>query len=126
MNILFLSTRSPYPLISGHSLRTYHILKGAARNHKVTLLTFIQHPEHERKEENLAHLRSFCHAVYPFDIPSDLSRVTLVATLFRNLFSPLPFVAHKYDAPEMRCKIREIIATERIELVHVDLLPLAA
>jgi len=126
MNILFLSTRSPYPLISGHSLRTYHILKGAAQNHNVTFVTFVQLPEHELKKENLDHLKSFCKAVYPFEIPADLSRITLAKMLFLNLFSSLPFVAQKYDAPLMRQKIREIIQTEHIDLVHVDLLPLTA
>ena len=124
MNILFLSTRSPYPLISGYSLRTYHILKGAAEKHNVTLLTFIQLPEHELKDDNLNHLRSFCKAVHPFDIPVDVSRFKLCRELFLNLFSALPFVARKYDAPAMRRKIREIVKTEKIDLVHVDLLPL--
>jgi len=124
MNILFLSTRSPYPLISGHSLRTYHILKGAAQNHNVTLVTFIQLPEHELKDENLNHLRSFCKAVYPFKIPADMSRTKLATMLFLNLFSSLPFVGQKYDAPLMRQKIREIMQTEHIDLVHVDMLPL--
>jgi glycosyltransferase involved in cell wall biosynthesis len=124
MNILFLSTRSPYPLISGHSLRTYHILKGAAQNHNVTFVTFVQLPEHELKKENLDHLRSFCKAVYPFKIPVDFSKVKLASSLFINLFSPLPFVAQKYDAPLMRQKIREIMQTEYIDLVHVDMLPL--
>jgi glycosyltransferase involved in cell wall biosynthesis len=124
MNILFLSTCSPYPLISGHSLRTYHILKGASQKHDVTLVTFVQLPEHELKDENLAHLRSFCKAVYPFKIPVDFSKVKLASSLFINLFSPLPFVAQKYDAPLMRQKIREIMQTEYIDLVHVDMLPL--
>jgi glycosyltransferase involved in cell wall biosynthesis len=44
--------------------------------------------------------------------------------LFLNLFSPLPFVAKKYDVPLMRQKIREIIQREHIDLVHVDMLPL--
>jgi len=126
MNLLFLSTRSPYPLISGHSLRTYHILKGAAQKHNVTFVTFVQLPEHELKKENLDHLRSFCKAVYPFQIPADLSRITLAKMIFLNLFSSLPFVAQKYDAPLMRQKIREIIQKEHIDLVHVDLLPLTA
>ena len=43
---------------------------------------------------------------------------------FFNLFSSLPFVAQKYDVPAMRQKIREIIKTENIDLVHVDMLPL--
>lgn len=126
MNVLFLSTRSPYPLISGHSLRTYHILKGAAQNHNVTFVTFVQLPEHELKKENLDHLKSFCKAVYPFKIPVDFSRVKLASSLFLNLFSPLPFVTQKYDTHLMREKIREIIQREHIELVHVDLLPLTA
>lgn len=126
MNILFLSTRSPYPLISGHSLRTYHILKGAAQHHNVTLVTFVQLAEHEFRKENLDHLKSFCKAVYPFKIPADLSRIAFAKMLFLNLFSSLPFVAQKYDAPLMRQKIREIIQTEHIDLVHVDMLPLTA
>jgi glycosyltransferase involved in cell wall biosynthesis len=125
MNILFLSTRSPYPLISGHSLRTYHILKGAAQKHNVTLVTFVQLPEHELKEENLEHLRSFCKAVYPFKILVDFSRLKLAAGLFMNLFSSKPFVAKKYDVPEVREKIREILSKEKIDLVHVDMLPLS-
>jgi glycosyltransferase involved in cell wall biosynthesis len=126
MNILFLSTRSPYPLISGHSLRTYHILKGAAQKHDVTLVTFVQLPEHELKDENLAHLRSFCKAVYPFKIPADMSRTKLAKMLFLNLFSSLPFVGQKYDVPLMRQKIRQIIQNEHVDLVHVDMLPLTA
>lgn len=124
MNILFLSTRSPYPLISGHSLRTYHILKGAAQKHNVTLVTFVQLPEHELKEENLKHLKSFCKAVHPFEIPLDMSKSKLGMALFLNLFSYLPFVAQKYDAPLIRKKIREIVQTGQIDLVHVDMLPL--
>jgi polysaccharide biosynthesis protein PslH len=125
MNILFLSTRSPYPLISGHSLRTYHILKGAAQNHNVTLVTFVQLPKHELKEENLQHLRSFCKEVYPFKISSDFSRLKFASGLFMNLFSFEPFVAKKYNVPEVRGKIREILNTEKIDLVHVDMLPLS-
>jgi glycosyltransferase involved in cell wall biosynthesis len=124
MNILFLSTRNPYPLISGHSLRTYHILKGAAEKHNVTLVTFVQLKD-ELKQENLEHLRNFCKAVYPFRIPVDMSRIELATSLFFNLFSPLPFVGQKYDAPMMRQKIRQIVRTGHIDLVHVDMLPLS-
>ena len=124
MNILFLSTRSPYPLISGHSLRTYHILRGATQRHNVILVTFVQLNE-ELKRGNVDHLRSFCQAVYTFKVPVHVSKAKLAASLFLNIFSPLPFVAQKYDAPMMRMKIREIVKTAKIELVHVDMLPLS-
>jgi glycosyltransferase involved in cell wall biosynthesis len=125
MNVLFLSTKSPCPLISGHSLRTYNTLRDAARRHDVTFVTFIQHPEHELKQEHIDHLKSFCKAVYTFRIPVDLSRARLSLSLGFNFLSRLPFVACKYDAPEMRAKIREIITNEKIDLVHVDMLPLS-
>jgi len=125
MNVLFLSTKSPYPLISGHSLRTYNTLRDAARRHDVTFVTFIQLPEHELKQEHIDHLKSFCKAVYTFRIPVDLSRARLALSLGFNFLSRLPFVACKYDAPEMRAKIREIITNEKIDLVHVDMLPLS-
>ncbi|MBT1074645.1 glycosyltransferase family 4 protein [Geobacter grbiciae] len=125
MNVLFLSTKSPYPLINGHSLRTYHTLRDAARRHDVTLVTFIQQPEHELKPEHIEHLRSFCKEVHTFPIPVDQSRAKLAISLGCNLLSDLPFVASKYDSPAMRAKIREIIANNKIDLVHVDLLPLS-
>ncbi len=87
-------------------------------------MTFVQLPEHELKKENLDHLKSFCKAVYPFEIPADMSKIRFATMLFLNLFSSLPFVAQKYDAPLMRQKIREIIQKEHIDLVHEDMLPL--
>ncbi|GLI39228.1 glycosyltransferase [Geobacter hydrogenophilus] len=125
MNVLFLSTKSPYPLINGHSLRTYHTLRDAARRHDVTLVTFIQQPEHELKPEHIEHLKSFCKEVHTFPIPVDQSRAKLAFSLGLNLLSDLPFVATKYDSPAMRAKIREIIGNNKIDLVHVDLLPLS-
>jgi sugar transferase (PEP-CTERM/EpsH1 system associated) len=38
MNVLFLSERFPYPLHDGGSLRTYHVLRGLAREHRLTLV----------------------------------------------------------------------------------------
>jgi glycosyltransferase involved in cell wall biosynthesis len=124
MKILFLSTRSPYPLISGHSLRTYHILKGAAEKHNVTLITFVQLKE-ELEESNLGHLRKLCDSVTQFQVPSDVSRLELSSKLLCNLVSGLPFVAQKYDSRKFRNEIRRALRKDKIDLVHVDLLPLS-
>lgn len=124
MNILFLSTRSPYPLISGHSLRTYHILKSAALKHNVWLVTFIQ-LEDELRKKHLDHLQTFCKGVFPFRIPVDTSKLKLITSLFINLFSINPFVTQKYNASMFREKIKELISENNIDLVHVDMLPLA-
>jgi len=33
MRVLFVSTRSPWPLVGGHPLRTFHTLREIARRH---------------------------------------------------------------------------------------------
>ncbi|MFC1863726.1 glycosyltransferase [Thermodesulfobacteriota bacterium] len=124
MNILFLSTRSPYPLISGHSLRTYHILRGVSQNHNVTLVTFVQ-LEDESNRENVEHLKSFCNNVFQFKIPVDISRIKLILILLLNVFSLKPFTAQKYKAKGMELKIEEIINEGNIDLIHVDMLHLS-
>ncbi len=40
MHILFLAPRVPWPLDTGGKIRTYHMLKGLARVHHVTVLAF--------------------------------------------------------------------------------------
>jgi len=40
VNILFLSTWFPWPLDNGSKVRVYHLLKGLAARHRVTLLSF--------------------------------------------------------------------------------------
>ena len=47
-----------------------------------------------------------------------------ILPFFRIFFRLSPFVAQKYDVPIMRQKIKEIIERDRIDLVHVDMLPL--
>lgn len=43
----------------------------------------------------------------------------------RNLFSPLPLIAEKYFEPEAVARIRDLVASGRINLVHLDMLHLA-
>ncbi len=97
MNILFLSTRTartahqrPQPSHLPHP-------EGRGAGTRRDLVTFAQHPEHAVIAENL----DICELLQggpPFPISRRLSRVTLFRTLLRNLFSRLPFVAHKYDS----------------------------
>lgn len=121
MHVLFVSTRSPYPLTGGHALRTFHLLREAARRHDVTFLTFVQHPE---EWDGLNVLEEFCVRVVAMETPADRSRLSLAAGLVANLPSPLPFVAAKYDTKQMRAAIAAASA-RRVDLLHLDMLPLA-
>lgn len=122
MHILFLSTRSPYPLNGGHPLRTFHLLREAARRHSVSFLTFIQH---EEEWEGLSVLREFCDDVVALPIPADAGRLPLAAGLAANALSPLPFVAQKYDTRAMRRAVARARDIGPVDLMHLDMLPLA-
>jgi sugar transferase (PEP-CTERM/EpsH1 system associated) len=122
MHILFISTRSPYPLNGGHPLRTFHLLREAARRHYVSFLTFIQH---EEEWEGLSVLREFCEEVTALSIPADGGKMPLAAGLAANLVSPLPYVAQKYDTRAMRAAVARVLAGSPVDLFHLDMLPLA-
>lgn len=57
MKLLMISARLPRPQ-SGSSSRNYHLLKALARDHTVSLLTFVDSAEAEASED-LAHLKAF-------------------------------------------------------------------
>ncbi len=122
LNIVFLSTENPYPPNSGHRLRTYNTLRDAATRHNVFFLGFAKSLEDLRYTD---HLREFCKSADSFVIPDDISRKSLVKSLFLNLFSPLPYTAQKYYTAQMRRRLGEILEENRIDIVHFDMLHLA-
>ena len=123
MHVLFLSTRSPYPINGGHPQRTFHLLQEAARRHYVSFVTFIQHPE---EWDGLDKIKEFCQEVYAFEAPSDSSKFALGAGLVANTISSRPFVAQKYDTMAFRRTIRRVREDHGIDLLHLDMLPLVA
>lgn len=121
MHVLFVSTRSPYPLNGGHALRTYHTLREAARRHYVSFLTFVQH---EEEWDGLHVLQEFCEDVVALPIPSD-GKVGTAAALAGNILSSKPFVAGKYNTRAMRRAIEAVREFSSVDLFHLDMLPLS-
>ena len=60
MRILFLTARLPYPPNRGDRLRAYHFLRVLSREHRITLLSFI---DDSREAEHVAALRPFCEDI---------------------------------------------------------------
>jgi len=60
MKILFITEQLPYPLDSGGRIRTFHILKGLAQHHSITLVTS---SNRDSLKEPLDILGSFCSSV---------------------------------------------------------------
>jgi glycosyltransferase involved in cell wall biosynthesis len=60
MNLLFLSRWFPYPPDNGSKLRIYHLVRGLAQHHRVTLLSFADRPD---AIANAPELASLCYEV---------------------------------------------------------------
>jgi len=123
MKILFVSTKGPLPLNDGHSLRTFHLLRQAARRHDIYLLSFVKFPE---EYEYIPDLKDFCREVIFIDLSSNRSVFHLGALLVKNMGSHLPLVAQKYYTSKMQAAIRGVTGRRKIDLVHLDMLPLCS
>jgi glycosyltransferase involved in cell wall biosynthesis len=120
VKILFLSTENPFPVDHGHHIRTYHVLRGLAKKHRIFFVGFTRDDsglEYQRQ------LRDLCEFVKIIKIRD--RGFGNVISIIKNIFSSLPFVVQKYDQPVARMVIRKILADEKIDLVHLDMLPLA-
>lgn len=122
LNILFVSTKNPFPIVDGHGLRTYNLIKQASSKYNIHLLSFLQS---EEESKGVAHMKKFCEQVHTVQIPIRKSRMRFFLTGIRSIFSRLPFVVQKYHSREMIDCIKKIINERHIDILHLDLLPLA-
>lgn len=121
MRILAITTKSPFPLYEGRALRTYNLLKQLSRRHDIFLLSFVQTPE---EVQGIEHLREFCSHVEAVPLHLEHRGWHLVMDALRELFGPVPLHAIKYRSRVMRSKMRALLATEAIDVVHLDMLHL--
>ena len=121
MKILVVTTRSPYPLTEGRALRTYNLIREAARDHEIVLCSYAQ-----SKEEiaGLEHMRSICKEVHAVDLYIDHKTLNLARDVLRGVFSRAPLHAIKYDTRRMRALVRRVGREWKPDLVHLDMLHL--
>lgn len=122
MKILVVTTKSPYPLFEGRALRTYNLIKQAAREHEIHLLSFVQTPE---DLSGIEHMRTICPVVEYEKLYFDGAKVQIVKDAACELFSRAPLPVVKYRTAGMRAKLRRLMQTHRYDLVHLDMLHLA-
>jgi glycosyltransferase involved in cell wall biosynthesis len=122
MRILAVTTRSPFPLVEGRALRTFNLLRQAARRHEIYLATYLQSTE---ELEGLDRLREFCTEVRGIPLYMNGSKAELLGDLARDVTSRVPFHAIKYRRAEMLAQIRKWMAAAPPDVVHLDMLHLA-
>ena len=120
IKILILTPQLPYPPHQGTSLRNYHIIRGLAQNHEVTLLTFVE-PGQATDEETLRPLTSLCQHIERVAAPQRTS----FTRLRQLLTSRLPDMAHRLYTPMFAIRLRHLLEQTQFDVVQVEGIELA-
>jgi glycosyltransferase involved in cell wall biosynthesis len=123
MRVLVITTKSPYPLIEGRALRSYNLIKLAAQQHEVHLLSYLQT---RQDADGLEHMRSLCKVVRGVPLYTHRRTLHIVRDAALELFRREPLQVVKYDTAAMRREIKAHLALHRYDVVHLDMLHLWA
>src|SRR3989442_11362153 len=128
LNIVWLSHLVPYPPMGGVLQRSFNLLRQVAERHDVHLLAFNQRsllPTAAALNQSLGELGRICASVRALPIPHDERPLGRERLYVSSLFSPEPFTVRWLHSKDMADRIREVLETRRIDLVHVDTISLA-
>lgn len=125
--LLFLAPNVPFPPDGGAKIRTYNILRLLSRAFDVTALCFLRH-----EYGNGSHgvdvrrrgLEPLCR-LSTFPLPQEGSRARLGWDHLRSLLRRRVYTAYLYDSADFRAALRDVLARERFDLVHMDSLDLS-
>lgn len=111
MRILFLSRWFPVPANNGSKLRIYNLLRGLAKQHEITLLSFADQP---KVDLSSSALRAICSdiQVVPY---KPFEPLKLEAVL--NLFSRYPRSVVSTFSHPMRAQIEKNLRTRKFDLI---------
>ena len=118
MRIGYLTSRVPYPPISGDRLRAYYIIRHLARSHAVTVYAI---GSRWQGSVNFA-------IAEPSGLNQKLFPISLLGygrNAFRGLFSGLPFQVKLYESAELARALAEDVRRRKIDLLFVNLLRMA-
>jgi glycosyltransferase involved in cell wall biosynthesis len=119
MNILLLTQVLPYPPDSGPKVKTWNVLKYLARQHQVTLVSFVRGDQSADVEA----LRRYCHAVHT--VPMKRSPIQDGLALWRSLATGQPWMMLRDDRKAMRQLIDRLCSGTRFDVAHADQLNMA-
>lgn len=118
MNILFLTSRVPCRPIGGIQLRVFNFIRVLSRRHKITLISLADRrvPPGELQE-----LKRYTHRIEIIELP----RLQSYWNSVKGLFSAKPLQIHYYESPVLRQRLRNLLATQKFDLVYFHLIRVA-
>lgn len=115
MRVLMLTQVVVYPADAGPKVKTLQVLRHLAAQHDVVYCTFVRS---EKEVQDAGKLREFCHKVVT--VPIKRSRVSDVRFMLESLLTDDSFLLRRDDRAEMQAMVRQLLAEEQIEVLHVD------
>jgi glycosyltransferase involved in cell wall biosynthesis len=119
MKVLLLTQVLPYPPDSGPKIKTWNVLKYLARNHEVTLASFVRGDQ----SAEIDHLKGYCRAVHTVPIARGALRDGWY--MLQSLATNQPFLMVRDDRAAMRRLIDQLAAETQFDIVHADQLNMA-
>jgi glycosyltransferase involved in cell wall biosynthesis len=119
MQVLLLTQVLPYPPDSGPKVKTWNVLKYLAREHEVTLVSFVRGDQSAEAE----HLRRYCRAVHT--VPMRRSPALDGLAMLRSLATGQPWMMARDDRAAMRRLVDRLCAETRFDVAHADQLNMA-
>lgn len=116
-NILFLTTRFPYPPNDGGKIDTLTSLKVLSKNYNIYLFYIGNKHKKEKELEKCIKLQGLYS--YSRDTKNNLIGI------FINLFCKIPYTINKYYDYKIYKKVEEIIKEKNIDIVFIDHLHMA-
>ena len=104
MDIVFLTSRFPYPLNKGDKLRAYHQIKELSKIHSIHLISI---SDQKVSKTSLKELEKFCSTVNIFQ----LSKAKIIFNLLRGLFNNKPFQVNYFFSNTHKKRIINLINT---------------
>jgi sugar transferase (PEP-CTERM/EpsH1 system associated) len=117
MNILFLTSRLPYPPNRGDRVRTFNFIKRLSQDHEIQLLSFI---ESGKERERLPLLEPYCRVE-----TVTLSRSRSYWNMLTRATSGSPFQTMYYHSREMERLVRRHVESQDFDLVYSHLFRMA-
>lgn len=113
MNVLFVSPYPPYPATFGGSQRIFHLMREAARSHRVFSLTFASTLG---EPVDRAPYEALCQEIVEVPRPDENKR----ALQLRSLVSPRSYQLLSHTSPAMQAALDDLVRREFIDLVVLE------
>ncbi len=120
MKILILTPQLPYPPHQGTSLRNYHIIRGLATSHEISLLSFL---ESNQKDDagSIGPLLDVCTAVYTIPVPARSTK----KRLHQLVTTRRPDMEHRLNSTHFNIKLKQLLNTIQFDIVQIEGIELA-